>query len=133
MGWLTDIVNYLASAGIGVAGETLFWGILPDSPASCGAVLPVPGSPAEEAFGSAGVWLTKPRAQYVQRAGSPDGIQAAFETAQLAYEEIMSIGHARTVGSTHILNVSAQSPGVVEMTESGLPVVGFGFSLDIEQ
>ena len=96
-------------------------------------MLPAPGAPAEEAFGSAGVWLTKPRAQYVQRAGSPDGIQAAFETAQAAYETIMSIGHARTIGTTMVLNVTAQSPGVVEMTESGLPVVGFGFSLEIEQ
>ena len=131
--WAEDIVGHLEAAGVGTCGTDLFWGVLPDMPKYCGAVLPAPGGAAEEAFGSTGIWLSKPRAQFVQRAGAPDQIQDAFQTAQAAFEAMYAIGHAVTVGTTHILNVSAQSPGVVEMTESGLPVVGFTFTLEIEQ
>ena len=131
--WIEDIVNYLESNSLGTCGVDLFWGVLPDMPKFCGAVLPAPGGSAEEAFGSTGIWLSKPRAQFVWRAGAPDQVQGAFMKAQLAFEAMYAIGHAVTVGSTHILNVSAQSPGVVEMTESGLPVVGFTFNLEIEQ
>ena len=41
----------------------------------------------------------------------------------------MSIGHARTIGTTMVLNVTAQSPGVVEMTESGLRSSASGSAL----
>ena len=131
--WIKDIVDHLEAAGVGTCGTDLFWGVLPDTPKYCGAVLPDPGSPAEEAFGSTGIWLLKPRAKFVWRAGALDQVQGAFEQAQLACESLYAIGHAVTVGSTHILNVSAQSPGLVEMTEGGLPVAGFTFSLEIEK
>ena len=70
--WAEDIVDHLVTAGIGVAGENLFWGVLPDTPAFCGAVIPYPGQPPEEAFGSEGAWLERPRAQFSWRAESTD-------------------------------------------------------------
>ena len=41
--WAEDIVDHLVAAGVGTAGTDLYWGILPDKPESCGAVIPYPG------------------------------------------------------------------------------------------
>ena len=50
--WTEDILNYFESNSLGTCGTDLFWGVLPDMPKYCGAVLPAPGGSAEEAFGS---------------------------------------------------------------------------------
>ena len=123
--WAAEVVAYLSKAGIGVSGETLFYGVLPDTPKFCGAVIPYPGPPAEEQFGSEGVWLEMPRAQLCWRAGAPDEIQAAFETAQAAFELLQRIQHEVIEGTLYHKIQPLQSPFVRDIDESGLPTVAF--------
>ena len=131
--WASDIVDYLAAEGIGTVGTDLFWGVLPDEPGSCGAVIPYPGAPVEKQFGSEGVWREKARAQFSWRAEKPDQVAVAFTKAQAALDALAAI-EAQTIGSTKVYSIQGlQSPGLLYQDEGGLAVVGFNFVVDFEQ
>ena len=128
--WTEDILGHLEAAGVGTCGTDLYWGQLPDSPKSCGAVIPYPGLSPEEQFGSEGAWLERPRAQFSWRAGAPDRVAEAFTKAQEAFDALAGV-QMRTIGSTLFYRIQAlQSPFVLYQGEDGLVVVGFNFATE---
>ena len=131
--WAEDIANHLAAAGVGTVGTDLFWGVLPDKPTSCGAVIPTPGSPVERQFGSSGVWLQRARAQFSWRAETTDKVAEAFTKSQTALDALAGI-EAQTIGSTKVYTIQGlQSPGLLYQDEAGLAVYGFNFVVEFEQ
>lgn len=110
-----------------MAGTDLFWGVLPDNPKSCGAVIPYPGPPAEEQFGSPGVWLEKPRAQFVWRSATPDGVGDALVKAQSAFELLQRVQVEEIEGTLYHMIQPLQAPFVLDIDESGLPTAAFNF------
>ena len=130
--WASDIVDYLAAAGVGTAGEDLFWGSLPDKPESCGAVIPYPGQPPEQQYGSEGAWLEKPRAQFSWRAESTDKVAEAYAKAQVAFDALTGV-QSTNIGTTKVYRVVVNSsPSTLYQDEDGLPVVGFSFVVEFE-
>ena len=133
MSWLTDIVERLEAAGVGTVGVDFFYGVMPDTPKFCGAVIPYPGRQPQEQFGATGPWLLTPRAQFSWRAETPDGFELAFGKATAAFDSLSSVGHAVTVGSTKIYSLDVlQTPNVLFLSEAGSPVVGFNFEVEHE-
>ena len=130
LNWSQEIIEFLSDAGIGTPGEDLFWGVMPDTPKFCVAVIPYPGRQPEQQFGAPDVWLEFPRAQLSCRAGAPDQIQDAFETAQLAMELLQRV-QVEVIGGTLYHRIQPlQTPFVIDIDESGLPVVGFNFEVE---
>ena len=131
LNWSQEIIGFLSDAGIGTPGEDLFWGVMPDTPKFCIAVIPYPGPAARTAVRghrTCGWWF--PRAQLSCRAGAPDQIQDAFETAQLAMELLQRV-QVKVIGGTLYHRIQPlQTPFVIDIDESGLPVVGFNFEVE---
>ena len=128
--WAQEIVEFLSDAGIGTPGTDLFYGVMPDTPKFCGAVIPYPGRQPEQQFGEPDVWLEMPRAQFSWRAGAPDQIQDAFEKLQLAYELLQRV-QVEVIGGTLYHRIQPlQTPFVSDIDESGLPVVAFNFEVE---
>jgi hypothetical protein len=121
--WTSEIVDYLATLGLGTVGTNLFFGQLPATPDECGAVIPAPGSPAEMKFGSQGVYLENPRAQIVFR-GTMDDVNTALLKAQTAFEALAQSNV--TLGSTLFYRIAPmQSPYLRGYSAHGGPEVAF--------
>ena len=123
--WLEDLVAHLEAAGVGTAGEDLFWGGKQDKPASCGAVIPYAGLPPELQFGTEDVWLNKPSIQFSWRSEKPDDMKEALDKAELAYGAIANV-QLRQIGGTYFHSIAAiQSPFLIETDDGSLPSFGF--------
>lgn len=69
---LAEIVTYLASKSIGVAGTTLFYGLVPPSPDSVVVVSTYGGRPNEPDMGRGRTRIEWPRIQIVARGAAND-------------------------------------------------------------
>lgn len=95
----------LATAGVGVLGQTLFLSMMPDSPDVAVAVYEYPGSPPVETMGAGGPALDRPRIQVMCRAGRDD-----YPTARdlaLAARTALAAVVDQTVGTVHLLRVAS--------------------------
>lgn len=127
--WAHEIVAYLAETGVGMNAKNLFWGFLPDDPASCGAIVPYPGEPPEKQFGTEEIWLEKPRAQFTWRGPTPDDAETAFLNAQVAFEALARIQTQTILDFPTFYHVvePLQAPYLRDLEVSGLPLVSFNF------
>ena len=126
---LTELVDYLASAGLGVAGTSIFQGLAPDDPDSCIVLEDAPGEQSESAFGSATGGWEKP-AVIVRCRGPRQDYASARALAYRAFSEIRKIVGATVGGTFYHYARPQQSPYLLDVDEKGRPEVGFVVAIE---
>lgn len=121
-GVLEEIGAYLEAQSIGVVGQDIFLGRMPDSPASAIALVEYGGAPSdyiqEQAFAS---W-EKPSVQVSVRNADP---KLASDTAQLAYRAIDIIRNTTLSGTRYMMGRPIQRPFLLMRDANELTVMVF--------
>lgn len=107
---LLEIVDFLASEGLGTAGVDLFENFLPNDPDAAGVVKESGGSGPDMGFGSVGVQFENPTVQIIFR-GAPEDYAGPRAKAQTAFNSMASISAPQSLGSTkYLLVIPLQQP-----------------------
>lgn len=127
---LDDAVDYLSSGGLGIAGEDLFKGTMPDAPDVCVAVYETGGLPSVHAM-AAGPGLAvveRPRIQVLCRAGRDD-----YETARSKAHSVFKLLdglRARSInGTAYKWAAAVQSPFFIGPDQNNRPLISCNFDV----
>jgi hypothetical protein len=125
---LDEVANYLQAEGIGIIGQTLFMGSMPQDEPGTGsqdavmAVIEIPGQGPRVAHDNTRYEL--PHLQIATR-GAPYGYQAARQKAQDAWDALEGLANTPLSGTTYLLIEALQSPYFLRTDDLNRPHVIF--------
>jgi hypothetical protein len=125
---LDEVAAFLQAEGIGLIGQTLFMGSMPqDEPGTGGqdaimAVIEIPGQGPRSTHDLAKYEL--PHLQIATR-GAPYGYPAARQKAQDAWEALDGLANTALSGTTYLLIEALQSPYWLRTDDNNRPYLIF--------
>jgi hypothetical protein len=125
---LDEIGAFLEAEGIGIVGQTLFLGSMPQDEPGLGsqdavtAVIEIPGQGRVSAHDLAKYEL--PHLQIATR-GTPYGYPAARQKAQAAWDALDGVANAALSGTTFLLIEALQSPYYLRTDDNNRPFIIF--------
>lgn len=125
---LDEIGAYLEAEGIGIIGQTLFLGSMPQDEPGIGsqdavmALIEIPGQPRIASHD-----LTKYELPYLQVAtrGTPYGYPTARQKAQDAWNTLDGLANTSLSGVTYLLIEALQSPFFLRSDDLNRPMIIF--------
>ena len=121
-----ELATYLAAQSVGVSGETLFVGRLPDAPVQATAIIEYPGAPGEYIQEQPRVAIEKPHVQIQCRAATYPLGRTLINTA---YQAIDAIRNQTLSGTRYLGGFPIQPPFVLERDANELVVFAFNAEL----
>jgi len=125
---LDEIGAFLEAEGVGIIGQTLFLGSMPQDEPGAGsqdavmAVIEIPGQGPRKAHDQTLYEL--PYLQIATR-GSPYGYQAARQKAQDAWDALDGVANMALSGTTYLLIEALQSPYFLRSDDMSRPHIIF--------
>jgi Bacteriophage minor capsid protein len=140
MSLLNEIAAKLVALNVGVLGDDLFIGGMPDTPDECVVVYEYGGAPAEKGFGVAGVVYENPSVQVVARGPKPAPGVATVYTGPRAKAEAAFLGLAAVEATTLTGGTSAfyheitpqASPFLMRRDDSERVLIAVNFAITKE-